>query len=145
MILFSPHTRRPAKAGGFTACHPDCLEDAPCPHLSRGFRCSPGAQACKLISENVKGLSSLIKCKICLTACRSICFSREADLNYKVRLPWCGERVVRATGRLAPPLGKPDSKELHEKPREEASVLPYRRILHCKTKQWIKHLFPFSF
>ena len=41
-------------------------------------------------------------------------------MNYKVRLLWCGERVVMATGRPAPPSGKPDSKELHEKPREEA-------------------------
>ena len=66
--MFSHHTCGAARAGGFTACHADCLEDALCPHLSHGSHCSPGVWACKLISENVKGLSSLIKCKICLTA-----------------------------------------------------------------------------
>ena len=37
-----------------------------------------------------------------------------------------------ATGRPAPPSGKPDSKELHEKPREEASVLPYVEFYTAK-------------
>ena len=34
------------------------------------------AQACKLISENVRGLSLLIKCKICLTALEDLRLSR---------------------------------------------------------------------
>lgn len=104
LILLSRHTCRPAKAGGFTACHTDCLEDALCPHLSRGFHCSPGTRACKLISENVKGLSSLIKCKICLTALGDLrllhlFFKRGLfELQSKIA-PVVGEREVMATNR----------------------------------------------
>lgn len=106
LILFSPHTCGPAKAGGFTACHPDCLEDVLCPHLSHSFRCSPGARACKLISENVKGLSSLIKCKICLTASEDLrllhLFFKRGwfELQSKIALVW--ER-----GRWWPQAGHP--------------------------------------
>lgn len=108
LILFSHHTRGPAKAGGFTACHTDCLEDAVCPHLSRSFHCSPGTWACKLISENVKGLSSLIKCKICLTALEDLgplhlffkrsLFELQSEIAVVVR-----EREVMAANRPSSP------------------------------------------
>lgn len=90
LILCSHHTCRPAKAGRFTACHTDCLEDALCPHLSRSFHCSPGMRACKLISENVERIILAHKMQNLLNCLRRfkavpLVFSRKAYLNYKVK------------------------------------------------------------
>lgn len=125
LILFSPNTCGPARAGGFTARHPDCLEDALCPHLSRSFRCSPGERACKLISENVKGLSSLIKCKICLTALEDLrllrlffkrgWFELQSKITVVWERGWCwpqtGHPLLRekAGQQAAPPMAQKGS------------------------------------
>lgn len=139
LILFSHRTCQPARAGEFTACHTDCLEDTLCPHLSHNFHCSPGTPACKLISGDSKGLSSLIKCKICLTALEDLrllhlffmrsLFELQSEIAVAVREREGGDGhglVILSVGKAGP--------EALSMAHKGSYNVALRVILHCKTK-----------
>lgn len=129
-LVFSQHLQT-CQGRGIYCPSPRLLGGrALCPHLSRSFRCSPGERACKLISENVKGLSSLIKCKICLTALEDLrllrLFFRKGwfELQSKITVV-CGKEGGAGHRPVIPSLGrKPDNKQLHQRHRKEASMSP---------------------